>query len=119
MKEYFTKEKIGKFIKKAIFFLLNPRFLLCFGIAWLITNGWAYIAFGIGTYLKTSWLIMLSSTYLTFLWFPFTPEKLITVIIAIALLNFLFPNDKKTLAILKNLKAKISADIKNKKNKNK
>lgn len=87
--------------KKIIGFLLNPHFLMCFGIAWLITNGWSYIMLGIGTYYKIGWMIAVSGAYLAFLWFPVSPEKIATFVIALALLRFLFPNDKKTLVVIK------------------
>ncbi len=48
-------------------------------------------------------MIAVATGYLALLWIPLTPEKLITIVIAIALLKFLFPNDKKTLGILKAL----------------
>ena len=95
-----------KKIKVIVQFILNPRFLLCFGIAWLITNGWSYIVLAIGTLFQIPWMITVSGAYMALLWFPFTPEKLITLIIAMALLKWLFPNDQKTLGILKELYAK-------------
>ncbi len=113
------KEKIKHFLKKAILFITNPRLLLCLGIAWLITNGWSYILLGIGTYWKIEWMIAVASAYLAFLWLPVSPEKIATVAIAIALLKFLFPNDKKTLAVLKDMYAKAKSVIKKKKAKHK
>ena len=65
----------------------------------MITNGWAYVLLGFGAYLNIDWMTAISGIYLAFLWLPFTPEKLITIPIAIALLRFLFPNDKKTLGL--------------------
>lgn len=105
MKKY--KEKIKRILKTVIDFCLNPRLLLCLGIAWFITNGWAYVCMGLGLLLKSQWLIGISGTYLAALWIPFTPEKIITVIIAIFLLKLFFPNDKKTLEKLHNMKEKI------------
>ena len=90
-------------VKKLLQFLLNPRFLLCFGIAWMITNGWSYILLGFGMFLKIEWMVWVSTTYLAFLWLPFTPEKLITVPIAIGLLKLFFPNDQNTLAVLSHM----------------
>ena len=87
-------------IKRIAMFLLNPRLVLCFGIGWMITNGWAYVMMGVGSFLNIGWMIAVSGAYLAFLWFPFTPEKIVTVIIAIFLLKLLFPKDKKTLAVL-------------------
>lgn len=109
------KEKIKHFLKKAILFITNPKLLLCLGIAWLITNGWSYILLGIGTYWKIEWMIAVASAYLAFLWLPVSPEKIATVAIAITLLKFLFPNDKKTLAVLKDMYAKAKSVIKRKK----
>ncbi|MBQ8648459.1 MAG: hypothetical protein IJ470_00120 [Clostridia bacterium] len=101
------KEQSKKILKKVVFLILNPRFLLCFGIAWLITNGWAYALIGLGTIFKIGWMIAVASAYLALLWVPFTPEKIITVMLAIVFLKFLFPNDEKTLGQLRALREKI------------
>lgn len=95
-----TGEKLKQNLKKALQFIANPRLLLCFLIGWMITNGWSYILFGVGTYLEIDWMMAVSGAYLTLLWLPFTPEKIITCAIAIALLRWLFPGDQKTLAVL-------------------
>ena len=97
--------------------MLNPRLLLCFGIGWIITNGWSYILMGLGTWLEIPWMIAVSGAYLAFLWFPFSPEKLVTVAIAIGLLRWLFPNDQKTLAVLIEMKQKVKTAIKKRKEK--
>ena len=101
-------------IKKILDFILNPKLLLCFGIAWLITNGWSYILFIVGNFFQIEWMIGISGAYMALLWLPFTPEKIITFIIAILLLRFLFPKDQKTLTILTSLYNK----VKNKKTQN-
>lgn len=90
------KEKLRKILQ----FLLNPRLVICVAIAWMITNGWSYVLFALGTLFQINWMTVVSGAYLAFLWIPFTPEKLITFAIAIALLRWLFPNDQKTLAVL-------------------
>lgn len=95
----FPKKKAKKFL----LFITNPRLLFCVGLAWIITNGWSYILLGLGTYYNIPWMMTVAGAYMSFLWFPFTPEKILTVIIAMALLRFLFPNDKKTLAVLQNM----------------
>lgn len=105
------KEKIINFLKKAVMFLLNPRLLLCFGLGWLITNGWSYILFVLGSWLKIGWMIAVSGAYLTFLWLPISPEKIITVAIAMWLMKVLFPNDTKTLGVLRQTYAKLKAAI--------
>lgn len=109
--------KFKYYIKTIVEFILNPRLLLCLGIAWLITNGWAYITAAIALRLKLEWLGAIAGTYLAALWVPFTPEKIITVIIVIFLLKLFFPNDKKTLEKLHNMKEKIKKASKKIKNK--
>lgn len=94
-------------IKKIIQFIANPKLLLCVGIAWIITNGWSYILLGIGTIMKIEWMIAVASGYLAFLWLPISPEKIVTIALAMLLLRFLFPNDTKTLGVLKDLYAKL------------
>ena len=77
--------------------ILNRRFLVCFGISWLITNGWSYILLGIGTLTKTTWMIAVASAYLAFLWLPISPEKVVTVAIALFLVRRLFPKHNQAL----------------------
>lgn len=101
-----NKTKIKNTIKAIYEFILNPRLLLCFGLAWLITNGWAYIAVAFGAMYDISILATIGATYLAFLWLPITPEKIVTVIISIQLLKRIYPEDKKTLAKLYELKRK-------------
>ena len=93
-------------------FLLNPRFLLCFCVAWMITNGWSYIFFALGLLLNISWMTAVGGAYLAFLWLPISPEKIVTVAIAIQLLRWFFPNDQKTLKILKDMSAKLKRQTK-------
>lgn len=111
------KGKLKAWLKKAVQFILNPRLLLCFGIGWMITNGWSYVLMGLGTWLNIPWMIGVSGAYLAFLWFPFSPEKLLTVVIAIFLLRWLFPDDQKTLAVLIEMKEKVKAAVKKRKEK--
>lgn len=100
-RERCTKQKIKDEIKSWTRFLLNPRLLVCFLIAWMITNGWSYVLFGLGLFLKIDWMYMVGGAYMSLLWLPFTPEKLITVLIAIGLMRFLYPKDQRTLGFLR------------------
>lgn len=104
-------------LKKILQFILNPRLLLCFGMGWMITNGWSYVLLGIGTWLGNEWMMAVAAGYLALLWIPFTPEKIITVAIAIFLLRWLFPRDEKTLKVLRDMYAKAKTSIQNWKNK--
>lgn len=110
MKKTF-KEKFKKFVQ----FIANPRLLLCFGIAWMITNGWSYIMIGIGTFFEIKWMIAVGSAYLAFLWLPISPEKILTIAISIGLLRWLFPKDEKTLAVLSQMRQKVKQAIRLKK----
>ena len=89
--------------KKALWFFANPHLLLCVALAWMITNGWSYILLGVGTLWGIEWMTVVAGGYLTFLWIPMTPEKILTCLIAIFLLKKLFPKDEKTLLVLTNL----------------
>ncbi len=104
-----------KKLKKVIQFIMNPKLLICIAIAWLITNGWAYILFAIGTFLKIGWMTAIAGAYLAFLWLPVSPEKIVTFAIAIALLRFWFPEDQKTLAVLRGFYEKAKKALKRKK----
>ena len=75
--------------------LCNWRFLICFIIAWMITNGWAYFFIGLGTFCNIGWMLAIGTTYMAFLWMPFTPEKLITIQSALFLLKIIFPKQKE------------------------
>ena len=112
-----NKKTIKDNIKKVCWFLLNPRLLICFGIAWMITNGWSYLLIAAGTFWNINWMIAVGSGYLAFLWLPVTPEKILTLAISIALLKWLFPSDQKTLAVLREMHLKVKAAFKNRKQK--
>lgn len=106
------KEKIRTKGKKVLQFLFNPRLLLCIAIGWMITNGWSYVLAGLGTLLDIKWMMYVGGAYIGLLWFPFTPEKIFTVAIAIFLLKVLFPGDTKTLAVLREMYESAKSKIK-------
>ena len=101
-------------LKRLLRFFANPRLLLCFGLAWIITNGWAYILLGLGMLLDVAWMKGVAGAYLAFLWLPFTAEKIVTVAITIFLLRILFPRDEKTLGLLRDILAKLKQKLKRK-----
>ena len=107
-----------RLVIKILQFVLNPRLLLCFGIAWMITNGWSYVMLAVGTWLGVPWMIAVASAYLTILWLP-SPEKILTCAIAILLLRLLFPRDKYTLGVLQDMRDKAIEAFKSRKNKKK
>ncbi len=92
--------------------LTNPRLLFCLAVGWFLTNGWAYCALGVGVYFETDWMRNVATVYLGLLWLPGTPEKIITVGIAIALLQLWFPSDTRTLALLKSKQKQLFASVK-------
>ncbi len=95
------KTRIYRTFKKWLMVILNPKLLLCLFIAWMITNGWSYVFTALGTAFDITWMTVAGSVYMGLLWVPFTPEKLLTVIIALFLMRLLFPRDKKTIAVLR------------------
>ncbi len=94
------KDRYYPTVKKWLSFFLNPRFLICFMIGWIFTNGWSYAFFAIGTYFDITWMAVVGAAYMSMLWAPMTPEKVITFIIAVFLMKRLFPKDEKTLKVL-------------------
>ena len=87
-------------------YFLNPHFLVCFFLGWMITNGWAYLFLIIGAVVNCPSLIAVGTAYLTILWLPFTPEKIVTVFIAMKLQRKLFPEDGKAAELLEVLRRK-------------
>ena len=111
LKDNLTGEKLKHNLKKTWQFIANPRLLICFLIGWLITNGWSYVMFAVGTICEIEWMIAVSGAYLAFLWLPISPEKLVTIAIAIALLRWLFPGEQKTLAVMRGWYEKAKAAV--------
>lgn len=96
MKRKKVKEKI-KFrdrLKKWIYdlykFIIDWRMAISFIIAWLITNGWGYVFIWLGAFLKIKWMSAVGASYVGILWLPCTPEKLITIPLAVFIKKLLF-----------------------------
>ena len=92
-------QKLMKKVKVWVKLILNWRFLVCFGLGWMITNGWSYILLGVGYFWDIEWMMWFAGGYLTIIWFPFSPEKIITVAIAIFLAHRLFPSHTHALIV--------------------
>lgn len=89
------KQKIKKIFKKILTYLKDPKLFISFLLAWLITNGWAYIFLGLGIWLDIKWMKIVGTSYLAFLWMPFTPEKLVTIPISMFIYKLFTKKDKK------------------------
>ncbi len=87
--------------RKLVWFFLNPHLLLCVGIAWFLTNGWCYLFIFLSGWLHIPWMAAVGGAWATLVWLPFTPEKVLTLAITMFLLRLLFPNDRKTLHVLR------------------
>lgn len=98
-------------LKKVIRPFLNIKFLISFGLAWMITNGWCYVFIWLGTWLDIRWMFIVGSTYLAFLWMPFTIEKVITIPLAIFFQTKLFPHDKKLAKQLQEMSAELKGEL--------
>ena len=108
MRRVCTRDGLREMARRWARFLLNPRLLLCLVIAWMITNGWSYVMFGLGMLMKIHWMRVVGGAYMSFLWLPFTPEKLVTVVLAIGLMRLLYPRDRRTLGVLRRKLKQIS-----------
>lgn len=73
----------------------NLKFLLSFGIAWMITNGWCYLFILFGSVFGIRWMWVVGTAYAGILYLPFTIEKLITIPMAMWFQSRLFPKDTK------------------------
>ena len=81
-------------------YFLNPHFLICFLLAWMITNGWAYLLMILGMVFRCFPVAGIASAYITFLWLPCTPEKILTFFIATKLMRRFYPEDERAAEIL-------------------
>lgn len=70
------------FLVELIRIIKRPTLLLSYGIAWMITNGHAYVLWGVGMALDIQWMKWYGGTYVTVLWIPATFEKVITIPLA-------------------------------------
>ena len=80
---------------RLIHLIRNPHVWFCILLAWIVTNGWAYLLLGVGLVFHIHSFCVVAAAYLAFLWLPFTPEKIVTAFIAIKLLKLLFPQDSE------------------------
>lgn len=83
--------RVKDYIKNIFKIICNPHFAICLLIAWMITNGWGYLFIVIGHCFNNVALLTIGSSYVAFLWVPGTPEKILTVSIALALQKKFFP----------------------------
>ena len=58
-----TREHFEKLVKKIAMFLFNPRLLLCFFLAWMITNGWCYLFIFFGQLFDLTWMTVAGSVW--------------------------------------------------------
>ena len=84
-----------KALIEIIDFITDWRTFVSFMIAWMFTNGWAYAFMIIGPRFNIRWMSIVGYAYMAFLWAPFTPEKVVTIPLAIYLKGKLFPKNKE------------------------
>lgn len=101
MKHKLKKTDLKTMLRPWLRALTNPHLLVSLGIAWFITNGWAYCAVGFGWYFDIQWMLRAGTVWLGILWMPGTPEKIVTFAVAIGILRLLFPDDTRTLAMIR------------------
>ena len=96
-----NRESVKAMLKRIGRAIANPNYLLCFLLAWMVTNGWCYLFILLGRWLHISWMSWVGMAYASLLWLPFTPEKILTVGLSIFFLRLFFPKDERTLALLR------------------
>ena len=112
MKQKHAKQNWKDKLRPWLRALTNPHLLISLVIAWFITNGWAYCAVGIGWYLDIPALLRIGTVWLGLLWVPGTPEKLLTFGLAMGILRLLFPDDTRTLAMVRSKRKALQARTK-------
>lgn len=95
---------------------LSLKFLLCFFLAWQVTNGWSYAFIIIGLTCDIPWMFNVGTGWQAFLWMPFTPEKLVTIPLAMWFNKLIF-RDEKTKRMLGAMKNQAKDDWQGIKNK--
>lgn len=116
MKKFIGRRCVIERIKNYLKPFLSFKFLLCFFLAWFITNGWSYIFIIIGTACDIDWMFNVGAGWQAFLWMPFTPEKLVTIPMAMWFNAKMF-RDEKTHNNLANMKQQAISDWNKVKNK--
>ncbi len=86
-----------EFRKNLFRIFADSRFLLCFGLRRLETDGWSYISFTGGIRMRWDVLQRIVGTYMVLLRELFTPEKIICFFSAVWLTKRFFPNDQRSL----------------------
>ena len=79
--------------------------IICFILAWMLTNGWSYVFIAIGFIFNIEWMSTIGLSYQAFLWLPCTPEKLVTIPLAIWFDKLIFKG--KHVSALKSKLAKV------------
>ena len=82
---------------------LSIKFVVCFVLAWAIVNGWSIAFIIIGALCDIGWMLNVGVAYQAFWYLPFTPEKLITIPMAMWF-NYKLFKDEKNAQLLSNMK---------------
>ena len=90
----------------------NWKFLISYGTAWMITNGWCWLGLLFGNLFSIGWMIAVCGSYMAFLWMPFTVEKIVTIPLAIWFQTLFFKHDKKLRKQLEDMKHEAIKDFK-------
>ena len=96
-----SRESVTAMLRRVGRAVSNPSYILCFLLAWMITNGWCYLFILFGRWLHIRWMSWVGMAYASLLWLPFTPEKILTIGLSIVFLRLFFPKDERTLALLR------------------
>lgn len=92
-----------KIIKKIWTYIrpfLDWRFLVSYFIPFMLINGWAWIGSILLPIIGPNWFTIAATTWLTWLWLPWTPEKLVTIPIALWIHKLLFGKTNEKMQLM-------------------
>lgn len=104
------KKRISEKLKIFIKPFLNWKFLLSFGLSWVITNGWSFIFVLIGTMFNITWMITVGGFWIGVGIIPDGVWILCSIPLAIVFQTKLFPHDEKLNQELLNMKQQAKED---------
>lgn len=69
----------------------TSKMIPCLIIAWIITNGWAYVFIALGPRIGATWMTIAGTAWATILWMPWTLEKpLITIPLSLLIYRLIY-----------------------------
>ncbi len=104
------KNKIWNWLAVYLKPFLSWKFLVSYGMAYLLVTGWSLVFIAVGTYADIDWMLAVGTAYYAFLWTPFAVEKAISIPLAIWFHVKLFGNKGREYTYLLDMHEQAKAD---------